>query len=277
MAQNSMEKKNVSEVEKWSIIDKWLKNKIFRNNESIPIFERNQETVATLYNLVMNNKLQDEMIDIVYSKQQIHTKEYNAEAKRINEILNILNVSKNDFSKNGINSLNGLVNLAKILELADAQKSSYLSSLAKLNLDYSRIECENNRLTRSIDSIKGQINKTIKRNEKNENLLDRLRNEWNSKDQLSLKEYEKNMELLELKKSEYQNKQIELEKEYLSTGVEEENLRINELKRKEQELIMLEQEIRNKPKLALEKAKIKLDTLKEERQELLNRIAEHFQ
>ncbi|CAJ0642027.1 13674_t:CDS:10, partial [Entrophospora sp. SA101] len=166
--ENSMEKKNVSEVEKWSIIDKWLKNKIFRNNESIPIFERNQETVATLYNLVMNNKLQDEMIDIVYSKQQIHTKEYNAEAKRINEILNILNVSKNDFSKNGINSLNGLVNLAKILELADAQKSSYLSSLAKLNLDYSRIECENNRLTRSIDSIKGQINKTIKRNEKNE-------------------------------------------------------------------------------------------------------------
>lgn len=56
-----------------------MKNKILGNNESIPIFERNQETAATLYNLVMNNKLQDEMIDIVYSKQQIHTKEYNAE------------------------------------------------------------------------------------------------------------------------------------------------------------------------------------------------------
>ncbi|CAI2185808.1 3043_t:CDS:2 [Funneliformis geosporum] len=265
--------------EKWEFIDSWLKSHF--KDKSIPLFERNREVASALYELALFNKQQDAMTEIIINRQKIQTVEYRAEAKRIKDILDIVELSKVDLSKNGTQALKTLSSLATVL------------ALAQLNLNTLRVERKNNVILRSTESMETQIQTAKLRNEKLNTLLSNLRCRWNSKGQQKLQEWKKNTLLLSEKGKEYQSRLSILERKYNDMNVKEGGLRFKDLKEKENNVNALDHEIRSKTsklkiykimppnmtlaKLQLDEAKLKLDELKETRDELIYNMAGNFQ
>ncbi|CAG8828430.1 13954_t:CDS:2, partial [Racocetra persica] len=92
--------------------------------------------------------------EIILKQEKIHASEYRAEseylvaqfiiivlliysfsgcyiARRIKNILNAFGISKDDFSKNGVQSIKILATLATILELRDVERSRILTNLRR--------------------------------------------------------------------------------------------------------------------------------------------------
>ncbi|PKY24961.1 hypothetical protein RhiirB3_413596 [Rhizophagus irregularis] len=243
--------------------------------------------------MALFNKQQDTMTEIIIKRQKIQAMEYRSEAKRIKDILETMRLSKDDLSKNGVHSLKTLTSLAIILGLANTEQSSYLSALAQLNLDILRAERNNNAIVGIIESMETRIQKAKSKNEKLDKLLYNLRKSWDSKEEEELRKWEKNMDLLLQKGKEYQDRIMKLERKYNELNVEEGGLRFKVLKKKEDYINYLEQEIGTKKaklktyqimppdiilsKLKTDEAKQKLDELKELHTELIYKMADNFQ
>ncbi|EXX58706.1 uncharacterized protein OCT59_017508 [Rhizophagus irregularis] len=282
---------NVSEAEKWEFIDSWLKSHF--KDKRVPLFEKNSAVASALYEMALFNKQQDTMTEIIIKRQKIQAMEYRSEAKRIKDILETMRLSKDDLSKNGVHSLKTLTSLAIILGLANTEQSSYLSALAQLNLDILRAERNNNAIVGIIESMETRIQKAKSKNEKLDKLLYNLRKSWDSKEEEELRKWEKNMDLLLQKGKEYQDRIMKLERKYNELNVEEGGLRFKVLKKKEDYINYLEQEIGTKKaklktyqimppdiilaKLKTDEAKQKLDELKELHTELIYKMADNFQ
>ncbi|CAG8564933.1 10584_t:CDS:2 [Paraglomus brasilianum] len=276
---------NIPEHEKWQIIDQWL-NDLYKDTP-LPLFERNPDTAAALYEMALFNKEQDAAAELVRENRTMHRIEYVEEDKRLQEILKVIGISKNDLSKNGECAIRTLSSLAITLGLGDVEQSSYFRALAQLNIDSERTQRSRNMTKRTIEEFENQIQEASLR-------LERLNtNKWDFVEEQKLKEWKKNSCLLTRKSCEYGNRLLHLQKQYESMGVEEGGLRIENLKQIEKNVEALGELLETKrQKLQiyqemppdLQMAQLKLDharealvELRETEAELAEAIAETVQ
>ncbi|CAG8603764.1 7939_t:CDS:2 [Dentiscutata erythropus] len=214
-------------------------------------------------------------------------------ARRIKNILHAFGISKDDFSKNGVQSVKILATLATILELGDIERSSFLSAIAQLSIDSSHIERQNRDTLRTINSLEISTQEAKLRYHKLREILTNLRRNWDTKEDQKLKEWKRNTTLLDQKAKEYQLKLSRLERQYAAMNIEGGGLRFQDLKSKEEQIEALEKSVKDKTKklkvyqilppdvvlakLQLDVAQQKLAELTETRDELLKQMAINLQ
>ncbi|CAG8574348.1 11289_t:CDS:2, partial [Dentiscutata heterogama] len=161
--------------------------------------------------IIKDYTMKDALAEIILKQEKIHASEYRAETSRIKNILHAFGISKDDFSKNGVQSVKILATLATILELRDIERSSFLSAIAQLSIDSSHIERQNRDISRTINSLETSTQEAKLRHHKLREILTNLRRNWDTKEDQKLKEWKRNTTLLDQKAKEYQLKLSRLE------------------------------------------------------------------
>ncbi|CAG8505872.1 7678_t:CDS:2 [Paraglomus occultum] len=272
---------NIPEHEKWQIIDQWLDN--LYKDTPLPLFERNPDTAAALYEIALFNKEQDAAAKLVKENRIMHRIEYVEEDKRLQEILRVIGISKNDLSKNGECAIRTLSSLAITLGLGDVEQSSYFRALAQLNIESERTQRSRNMTKHTIEEFENQIQEASLRLERLNMLTSSLRSKWDFVEEQKLKEWKKNSSLLTRKSCEYGNRLLHLEKQYELIGVEEGGLRVENLKQMEKNVEALGELLETKQQKLqiyqemppdLQMAQLKLDHARETLAELRETEAE---
>ncbi|XP_059165085.1 HAUS augmin-like complex subunit 1 [Physella acuta] len=115
----------------------WLED-LFAD-EVIPEFELNVKTIQQLHDILLFNKKQDKMTQLVVDDLQQKADEYNAESERLCKILCRLNLSQNNLSQSGLNSLRSLAKLGTLLDIKDASDTCYFLALQHLDMELEQV------------------------------------------------------------------------------------------------------------------------------------------
>ncbi|XP_045215596.2 HAUS augmin-like complex subunit 1 [Mercenaria mercenaria] len=116
----------------------WLE-KIF-GDQSVPSYELNQFTVSVLYNLMHRNEQKEKDCQLLIEDLRQKAEEYNVESRRIENILQCINLTAASLSQSGLMSLRTLANLALSLQTKDASDTSFLLALQHLEDEIRRTE-----------------------------------------------------------------------------------------------------------------------------------------
>ncbi|XP_033125195.1 HAUS augmin-like complex subunit 1 [Anneissia japonica] len=129
--------------EKHRKVQSWLEEVFL--DEEIPQYEINERNLETIIKLMQKNKERNRDAQIILADLNQKTTEYEAEAKRLSQILESVGLSTPCLSQSGSVSLRTLARVATILEIKDVTTSSYLLQMS--NLTQSMMETQSEHCT----------------------------------------------------------------------------------------------------------------------------------
>ncbi|XP_060572037.1 HAUS augmin-like complex subunit 1 [Ruditapes philippinarum] len=116
----------------------WLE-RVF-GDQSVPSYELNQSTVSMLFNLMRRNEQKEKDCQLLIEDLRQKAEEYNVESRRIEAILQNINLTTASLSQSGLMSLRTLANLALSLHTKDASDTSFLLALQHLEDEIRKTE-----------------------------------------------------------------------------------------------------------------------------------------
>ncbi|KAL1919617.1 uncharacterized protein VTP21DRAFT_1548 [Calcarisporiella thermophila] len=274
------------EEDAWNRIEQWLK-KFYPDGP--PPYEKTPSTLAVFSELMLLNEHQDELEKLSLQSFKETSYEYNAEAKRLNAILERLGIQSDSLSKQGANHLHTLSSIALTLGLGDVRLSSYQRALSALTLSSAQIKRQSATLESYAQTIRSWRLEADQKLARLKVILKECEAKRASEETKTADRY-RSTETLSRKAREYRKRLEELEREYDENGID--SLRYSSLKHLEHQLEQLEAALVTKKnrlerlhdippdytlaRLKLQEQRQKLANLTEQRETLLNGIADQM-
>ncbi|CAH1797389.1 unnamed protein product [Owenia fusiformis] len=114
-------------------------------HDSIPQYEISTKTIDILHALMKTNLERDKHIEAQIEDCRLKAKEYYAEGQRLTNILDGVGLQQENLSQSGTMSLRTLSNIAELLQIAEANDSSYLCALSDISQQTLKIEEQRSR------------------------------------------------------------------------------------------------------------------------------------
>lgn len=116
----------------------WLE-KIF-GDHMLPSYELNPFTVGMLHIIMEKNERKEKDAQLLIEDLRQTAEEYNAESRRLEHILQGINLTSSSLSQSGLTSLRTLAGLALSLQTKDASDTSFLLAFQQLEDEICRTE-----------------------------------------------------------------------------------------------------------------------------------------
>ncbi|NXL37742.1 HAUS1 protein, partial [Glaucidium brasilianum] len=141
-------------------ITTWLK-KIYED-EPIPEYEVNTQTVDILYELAEYSEARDRDVSLLIEDMKQKATEYEAEAKYFQDVLlETLDISPTSLSKEGTDNLNILVDSAVTLETKDTSLASFFCAITDMSSELYATELKNRKMEQELRSLRTKLTKAL--------------------------------------------------------------------------------------------------------------------
>lgn len=168
----------------------------------MPAYELNEHTVTVLHSLMRRNEQKEKDTQLLVEDLRQKADEYNAEGRRLGNILSLINLTPAALSQSGVASLRTLANLALILHTKNASESSYILALQHLEDETRKVEELQNAELRTLNRLVEKTKSAVIKRSALKNALDDLEGRLQDDDP-ELKKQVKETQYIRKKAKEY--------------------------------------------------------------------------
>lgn len=239
-------------------------------DKNVPSYELNQHTINILYELMTRNMRKEKDTQLLMEDLRQKILEYDAESRRLENILQCLSLTSSSLSQSGLMSLRTLVNVAISLNIKDASEVSYLLALKHLEDEIRNTE-EARRIQQNIlVSLLQKTKMAVFKHSALKTALDDLEKK-NLSERQEIEAHARDTQFIRTKCKEYKsqlhNLEVHLEKSGADPSVYHGSLvrKAEEVERIKQEIVPMKQKIESYHGLPPDaiQAHMRLDEIKE--------------
>ncbi|KDP26238.1 hypothetical protein JCGZ_22484 [Jatropha curcas] len=134
------EAKSGSDGAKVAEVKTWLASQFDAAGKEVPEFEYTSRSIAHLYNLASVSQAKTQAANILANDFRLKATEYRAQAARIREILEGVELAQEGLPSNVVGSAQVLANVANLLNIRDTELSSFLVAMGDISLRKTGVE-----------------------------------------------------------------------------------------------------------------------------------------
>ncbi|KAL1935752.1 hypothetical protein VTP01DRAFT_4892 [Rhizomucor pusillus] len=232
---------DLNDTDYWHKMTDWLQE-LYTSSET-PVFEKDAVTLHALQNLQQKAEAANAIMRNVLEANRKLGEENVRQAETWQERLDALEISKHSLSSQGRRALETLALTAIRLGINDSSAGSYSAAIAHLTIDTMDTQIEHQGLQDIEYALENRIQTAESELSRMKSMLSSLRERRESKDKTLVEHWKQDTTVLKQETEKTQLSYAKNQKLYEESGIEQHQLRLESLKKLEQDVTTLETEV----------------------------------